>query len=789
VLETNGTLRSGTIFDFEVSKKEFTLEVEVKDVGGAVTDGQFFVSLMDDQLSLDVDLFTVDGRMGEVGTLSIFGHTDLTFGLMPDQNGDFRNFMLNENGSLVLLEDWDDNTSFSLNVVISRDGKPVETDQVTVRIIVPNEVKVDTSDPAYHESALMIRDLDVVRDDWRNGHNPIKNIVETDDGLLVTTAEDHGRSTGDSVVLSGVQGLEVKDLKNWNFMIRKVDQRSFLLHHFGKDQNGTYDGTLGKVAEAEVNSTYVPSPRDFLLGPWTFGHLLGNMVSEQDDPVDFYRHFANQWKHVQTVNGWKTDKRERTHSSLVPSDELTLANLPFRLLAIGNRLDLFHAKSIRDVADAGEGRFVFTMTKPFPLPEQNQVIWKVHDVARDLRSETFRDFTLIFEYGQPAGDFATLAKWAKDWHKLERTNSDSFDDPYFTLLTELTDRFSKRGSNPGKPNGNPINQVRTNDFRQGIWQMREFNLFSKQAAHDVKAFPGRNTTLKVDPNDPALQSIDIGLWTTTTKNNPMVKSEPDIRKPLSRWINQRESQILDGDVGPRTPEWMDGPVADEPTSGFTYRFDSEPIRTNLARYKFSLSTCSGCHTGDTGTGFQMVHSAGNSNSRASFASFMTGSSFPIRDLVNRSEKHEFFDLKAREEIVRDILDVAQQVDAARIRLTRNEIDLSSTNEALATLFVRGGVIGDWEYELPAGLLENEFFSLNASTGELSLIHSDNLPPAGLIHIHVRVKATDGTGVVLERPYPLWVMKPGEVRVAPDLDSSVQPNDIPTLVTPRPNRTH
>jgi hypothetical protein len=241
-------------------------------------------------------------------------------------------------------------------------------------------------------------------------------------------------------------------------------------------------------------------------------------------------------------------------------------------------------------------------------------------------------------------------------------------------------------------------------------------------------------------------------------------------------------------VGPRTPEWMEGPVADEPTSGFTYRFDSEPIRTNLARYKFSLSTCSGCHTGDTGTGFQMVHSVGKSNP-ARFASFMTGSSFPIRDSVNTSEKHEFFDLKAREEIVRDILDVAQQVDAARIRLTRNEIDLSSTNEALATLFVRGGVIGDWEYELPAGLLENEFFSLNASTGELSLIHSDNLPPTGLIHIHVRAKATDGTGVVLERPYPLWVMKPGEVRIAPDLDSSVQPNDIPTLVTPRPNRTH
>ena len=173
--------------------------------------------------------------------------------------------------------------------------------------------------------------------------------------------------------------------------------------------------------------------------------------------------------------------------------------------------------------------------------------------------------------------------------KLEEKNEDFKPSPqYLDELNDLTDRFSKRGANALKPNGNPINQVRTNDFIEGDWQMREFNLFSKQAAHDVKAFPDRNTTLKVDPHDPELQSI--GLWTTTTKNNPMVKSDPDIRKPLSRWINQRESQILDGDVGPRTPEWMDGPVADEPTSGFTYRCMT--YRTNLARYGRLVSSLS-----------------------------------------------------------------------------------------------------------------------------------------------------------------------------------------------------
>ena len=31
----------------------------------------------------------------------------------------------------------------------------------------------------------------------------------------------------------------------------------------------------------------------------------------------------------------------------------------------------------------------------------------------------YHDFTLIFEYGQPASNFAELSSWAKDWHKLE----------------------------------------------------------------------------------------------------------------------------------------------------------------------------------------------------------------------------------------------------------------------------------------------------------------------------------------------------------------------------------
>ena len=53
---------------------------------------------------------------------------------------------------------------------------------------------------------------------------------------------------------------------------------------------------------------------------------------------------------------------------------------------------------------------------------------------------------------------------------------------------------------------------------------------------------------------------------------------------------------------------------------------------------------------------------------------MTG--IEVTDKENPTEKHTFFDLRDREEIVRDVLGVAQQVDAARLRMTRTELDLS-----------------------------------------------------------------------------------------------------------------
>jgi len=215
----------------------------------------------------------------------------------------------------------------------------------------------------------------------------------------------------------------------------------------------------------------------------------------------------------------------------------------------------------------------------------------------------------------------------------------------------------------------------------------------KADAENVKSSADRTTKLTVSTD---LNVTGPGLWTTTTKNNPMIGSgvvEQSLVPSLARWINKREHHILDGAVGVPAPSWMEGPVANQP-GGFSYSkdFGFSGARINLARYKYSLSTCSGCHNGDTGAFFQMVKSRGKTN-KAFFDAFMVGNKkggpHTQSDGENLNEKHEFFDLQGREVIVRDILNIAEQVDAARLRLSRVEFDRNELN-VLAKVFVNSG---------------------------------------------------------------------------------------------------
>ena len=454
-VDAKGELRALRKFDFETDATMQPIRVKVSDPHGGSLEKSFMVRIEDMEEALPFTLvdnnFTHRAATGdEIVKLEVHGGESTSFGLLPDSNGSMHLFFIEQDGTLKLADMPREDGSHVLRVAILNKGSVVKTTSVTVHLSVPDPEELsnaDTSDPAYHESKLMIRDLKVVRDHFRNHNIKIRKIENTFGGLLVNTVEDHGREEGDSVVLSGVEGLEIVGIdidkdeknipkKNWNFLIDEVDSRSFRLRHFERI-DGKYTGRIEENIFVEsVGNTLseMDLSNAFLLGEWTFGHLLGNMVSEGDDPVEFYRHFVDQWNHNQLVNGWDSGTRvNMSRITEVDTEELTLATLPYKLLAIGNRLDLFKAKSVTDIEDAGEGRFVFSNTNG-PL------------------------FNVIFEYGQPAKNFATLAKWAKDWHALDEIPLDGggnfLTDPseeYFNRLADLTARFSMRGPIQIKP--------------------------------------------------------------------------------------------------------------------------------------------------------------------------------------------------------------------------------------------------------------------------------------------------------------------------------------------------
>jgi hypothetical protein len=151
--------------------------------------------------------FNSSGKMGIIGSLTEFDNNDLKFQIDSNSPGFAHHFFLEENGTLRLVEDFNRNEEFNFEVVILLNGKKIESGNINIKIsgFPDNSIlNANTSDSAYHESALMIRELKVVQEDNRNGHNPISSIAKKPnaEGLFVTTAQPHGRKVGDSVVLS-----------------------------------------------------------------------------------------------------------------------------------------------------------------------------------------------------------------------------------------------------------------------------------------------------------------------------------------------------------------------------------------------------------------------------------------------------------------------------------------------------------------------------------------------------------------------------------------------------------
>ena len=121
--------------------------------------------------------------------------------------------------------------------------------------------------------------------------------------------------------------------------------------------------------------------------------------------------------------------------------------LPFRLLAIVNRIDLAKTSAYGG-AQPGETRLVFGLLDVTGCPTHN--------------TSPTRQMTVIFEYGDPLNSCQPL--------KIARMNGSHFSSlaigspAYNAALQNLTDDVTLANSAPSKPNRSAINRVRTNEI-------------------------------------------------------------------------------------------------------------------------------------------------------------------------------------------------------------------------------------------------------------------------------------------------------------------------------------
>jgi hypothetical protein len=360
-------------------------------------------------------------------------------------------------------------------------------------------------------------------------------------------------------------------------------------------------------------------------GVWSFGGLIKAMAGTTD-PRQFVVDWLKTWERNQTVNGFNVPARSTIRATVIDpwkakdgqagtSDanwKVNLANAPFRLLAIVNRLDLNRGNGNTIVENAGEGRFVFGVTNAAgaPLP-----------------------FTVIFEYEQLAKDRETLRGWAQAWHAL---GDKSFGAEYNAALQQITDRFSGKDKAPSKPNGSPLNQIRTNEIAlANPWELREFHIVSGKL-QEV----------------PTLQSPDNSLQNTAK---------------LAKFINDNEVAILDRKF--TIPAQFEGAPFLAGSSlvprGFFWR--APGVNNNEARHIVAFNACNGCHHRETDTG-NFLHVANRAqNAEAELSGFLKG--IKVEDPVNTGTFREFKDLALRAEALKLI---ATETGVARLQsITRD----------------------------------------------------------------------------------------------------------------------
>lgn len=312
-------------------------------------------------------------------------------------------------------------------------------------------------------------------------------------------------------------------------------------------------------------------------GVWTFNHLMTEMANQPltgVTPPAFTRRWLRHWEVPQPINGWVVPARPAILPRIINpwplvGGQLDLARSPFKLVAIVNRLDLGAGSAPAGYGGSGGGelRFVFAA------------------VDRSGGGCFVSPFLVIFEYEVPKSTCPDVKAWAQAWANLSTMVLGSA--AYNAALAALTQQVVLRNTMPAKPNGNAINQIRTNEIMlTGPWELREFRLF----AGSVPPSHLMETTMALTPGDPRNNTVDFANFVNA--NTPAILAGTYTIPPM--WAGQ---PFLGAN------SLIPAPFA---------TFWNGPGIVNLnARHEVSRNTCNGCHAREMNTTFTHIDEFGN----------------------------------------------------------------------------------------------------------------------------------------------------------------------------------
>jgi len=377
---------------------------------------------------------------------------------------------------------------------------------------------------------------------------------------------------------------------------------------------------------------------------WSFKTLLTNMANTGTTGIPaqtFVNNWLHQWSVTGSVNTFSIPPRTSGGLSAffpgwdgVNAATLNMDRLPFRLLAIVNRLDL-GGGGYGVQSKAGEIRFVFGLVSLNP---------KTGACQAPGSTAAAEQMTVIFEYGDTAASCETRQTRAKQWINLSNSG---FSAAFNSALQAITDDVTAPNAVVTKPNHSAINQIRTNEVVLAApkWQLREFTLNTPDPAHPI-SFDLGPATIKQTP-DP--DSFRLGSATTASfwQGNAdkilcethVVENFPGVSPFLGSHADYGFGTAWDA------PTVISGSL---PICWKSNVSSGTPSKKGEVRHKFSLNTCDDCHSGETATVFTHVKPA---SSPAGLSGFLTG--INVSDPGGEPVVRHFNDLARRGQALED----------------------------------------------------------------------------------------------------------------------------------------